>query len=278
MFPLRNGIARSPPPPVCAEAECFGNNTVDVDHRRQKMKKVTLLFFLILILIASSAVAQNKYIFSVKPGDMISSASFGFQMGRWVPFVGMDLVRLGASTTFTDDDYYSYDSGGDLYETRDVNKDKLSGSALLLMPQLGVKRYMGSGDVKSYLVGGILHSIPFVNAKSESRDEHWEYENGVLTDHEIDVTKDELGKEAKDLLQDVLGFWGVTLGGGAEYFFGERFSVGGEYGIRLLFLSTKFTDEDRDDYGNEEYIDKYTTEISSNLSLTYGLLTLSYHF
>jgi hypothetical protein len=255
----------------------FGNS-VGVDHRRKTMKKAALLCFLMLVLIASSALGQNKYIFSVKPGNILNSASFGYRMGQWVPFAGMDLVRLSASTTFTDDDYHSYYYGDDFYEYRDINMDKLSGSAFLLMPQLGIRRYMGSGDVRSYILGEVFHSIPFVNAKSESRDEYWEYENGVLVDHDLNVTKDELGKETEDLLEDVLAFWGLTFGGGAEYFFSDRFSVGGEYGIRLLFLGTKNTDEDRDVYGEDEYIDKYTSEVSSSLSLTYALLTLSYHF
>jgi hypothetical protein len=242
------------------------------------MKKTALLCFLILVLIASSALGQDKYIFGVKPGNMINSASFGFKMSKWVPFVGVDLVRLSASTTFTDEDYHSWYYDDDLYEYRDINQDKLSGSAFLLMPQLGVKRYMGSGDVKSYFFGSVLHSIPFVSAESESRDEYWEYENGVLIDHDVDVDKDELGKETEDLLEDVLGFWGVTLGGGAEYFFNERFSVGGEYGIRLLFIGSKFTDEDRDVEDDYEYVDRYTSEITSSLSLTYALFTLNYHF
>jgi hypothetical protein len=231
------------------------------------------------MLAISTGYGQGGFVFGIKPGNTINSASFGIKMGNLVPTIGADLIWITASGTYTDENYSSYYGwSGDYYEYRSIDEDDVSGSAFLLIPSIGMKMYMGDKSVRPYLLGNIFFSLPFVSAESESRYESWEYINGELEWHYIDIDDDDLDKEDEELIEDALGFWGVTLGGGAEYFFSEHFSVGGEYGLRLVFGGVEASDEDRSSYGDEEYVDAFSTEVSASVRVTYAVISLNYHF
>ncbi|MFH1218974.1 MAG: hypothetical protein V1694_00775 [Candidatus Eisenbacteria bacterium] len=234
------------------------------------MKRVIVVCFIVCLLVAGSGFAESKYMFGIKPGNTLSSAYFGIRTGRLVPMVGTDLVWLSASATETDEDYHSY--GTSSY--RSIDQNKLEGSAFLLIPHLGAKMYMGDRDIRPYLFGSVFFSIPLVNAESEERYEYWEYENGELTEHHVDTSNEDLNKEDENLIKDALGFWGFSFGFGTEYFLSDSFSIGGEYGIRLLLdgIGRKET------HGDHEDGEILKDEASAKVGLTYAVVTLNYHF
>lgn len=243
------------------------------------MKRIITLCLLVWMLTVSASYAESGFVFGIKPGNTINSASFGIKMGNLVPMIGADLIWITASGTYTDEDYSSYYGWtGDYYEYRSIDEDEMDGSAFLLIPNIGMKMYMGQKSVRPYFLGNIFFSLPFVSAESKSRYESWEYVNGELEYHYVDIDDDGLDEDDEELIEDALGFWGLTLGGGAEYFFSENFSVGGEYGIRLLFGGAEASGEDRDSYGDEEYIDAFSTEVSTSIRMTYAVMSLNYHF
>jgi len=86
-------------------------------------------------------------------------------------------------------------------------------SAGLYIPHAGVRVYLSPknavGNVRPYVEGSLLYSIATVDLGSGSSD---------------------LEKMAKD----ALSFWGFTGIFGCEYYFSERFSVSGEYGLRYI--------------------------------------------
>jgi hypothetical protein len=77
-----------------------------------------------------------------------------------------------------------------------------------------------------------------------------------------------------------LSIWGLSFGFGTEYYFSENFSVGGEFGMRLLFGSFDQTDKvsvfDPNTGGITE-TDR-NTNVDLNLQLTYSVVSLNYYF
>jgi hypothetical protein len=244
------------------------------------MRAVMALFLALGIVGTSCSAAEGSgFVFGVKPGNTINSAYFGYKFGNIVPMVGADILWLSASGTYTDEnvDRY-YDDYDDVWrEHRSVESVSIDGEAFLVMPHLGGKLYFGSKDVKPYLYANFFFSIPSVKAEAESKDESWYYYDGELIDYYVEDAES-LSKEYKDLIEDVLGFWGITLGGGAEYFFGEHFSVGGEYGIRIIANSIDQSSTTDEDYGTESYTEQVDTEVSASVKVSYAIVTLNYHF
>jgi hypothetical protein len=247
------------------------NDETEVKRPQEgNMKRVIVVCFIACLLVAGSGFAEPTYVFGVKPGSTLSSAYFGMKMGRLVPMVGTDLVWLSASATETDEDYYTYNN----HTHRSIDQDKLKGSAFLLIPHLGAKMYMSDMDIRPYFFGSFFFSIPFANAESEERYEYWEYEGDELTDHGVQTNTEDLSNEDEDLLEDALGFVGLSFGFGTEYFLSDSFSLGGEYGIRLIFGGAQRKETDEYDDGSETLKDEATARVG----LTYGVVTLNYHF
>jgi hypothetical protein len=188
---------------------------------------------------------------------------------------------LSVSGNYSEEDYDEYyDYYYDIYyEHRSIESTEIDASAFILIPHFGIKFLMGSRDVKPFLFGNVFFSIPSVTAESKTRDEEWTYVNDQLVDHEINRDTDELDDETKDLVNDILGFWGITLGGGAEYFFSENFSIGGEFGVRLIFNTVEYSDKTHEEYGpNDSYTEEIDSEISASFKVSYAVFTLNYYF
>jgi hypothetical protein len=134
--------------------------------------------------------------------------------------------------------------------TEDGNKEEAS--AFLMVPNFGSRLYVSgnrnNGGIASYLQGSLLFSLPSVNA-------------------------DGLSDEDKKLVEDLLGFWGLSLAFGAEYYFSDRFSVGGEYGLRHLAVGADVPDEGGDGYGGGGV----GTELNATFSISYVAVVMNFH-
>jgi hypothetical protein len=123
----------------------------------------------------------------------------------------------------------------------------ISGS--LFVPHVGARFYFGppraEGNVVPYIEGSLMYSY-------------------------ASVSVGEGAEEYEDLAKDILGFWGIGVLFGAEYFFSDRFSVAGEYGFHYLKDSVDLTLEDI-----EEPIDE---EVSAAFKTSYTGVALSFHF
>jgi hypothetical protein len=129
-----------------------------------------------------------------------------------------------------------------------LEADELEVSGSLLVPHVGARIYFGgtraAGNVVPYIEGSLMYSF-------------------AMTD------LGEGANELEDVVEDALGFWGIGLLFGAEYFFSDRFSVAGEYGLHYL--------KDTIDMGGEieEMAD---SEVTAGLKTPYTGVALSYHF
>ena len=207
------------------------------------------------------AAEDSGYVFGVKPGTMINSAHMGYKFGSLVPSIGLDVLWISGEYNSTD-----------LYQdatTKELTTIDMSGRALLMLPHFGAKLYFGGNtDVRPYVYGNLFFSFSSVKFDMTRVYEEWDGGDYSRDEYELDAD------EAVDLVKDILGFWGFTLAGGAEYFMGEHFSVGGEYGFRLLFDSVEY------DTGSEEsgVIEKMENDVSASLKSTYTAVSLNYHF
>ncbi len=238
-----------------------------------------VVFFLLLGIIATNCFAEEEdgFVFGIKPGSMINSAYVGFKFGMIVPMAGLDVLWLSASGSYTYEDIYEDNYSGE-YVEKSVRTENIEGHALLMMPHVGAKVYFGGETIKPYLYGNLFFSVPSVSAEEKSKDEHWRYVDGVLVDHYVDSDENSLSADDEELIEGVLSFWGFTFAGGAEYFLNKHFSVGGEYGFRILLNSVEQSSETSDDYGTSSYTEEVNSEVSATISVTYAVVTLNYHF
>ena len=127
------------------------------------------------------------------------------------------------------------------YAEEDYTED-FSGS--LLIPTLGAKWFIGGqNSIKSYLQLAV--SKPIVSGKLE-------YD----------------GEEDPDFGDAInnLSLFGAELGFGVEYFFDDHFSIGGEYGLRMVTGKFEVDDE----------FDAYT--VKAAIRPTYSKVSFNYYF
>jgi hypothetical protein len=126
-------------------------------------------------------------------------------------------------------------------------------SASMYIPHFGARVYLNSnrtaGSVVPFVQGTFMKSFASVD----------------LGDGDSDLT---------DAIGDLLSFYGIGLAFGAEYFFADRFSLGGEYGLRYMKTSAELNVD-------MDILDEPIT-LDSNLEISYKSsyagVSLNFHF
>lgn len=189
--------------------------------------------------------------FSVSPGIGLYGASFGYQMGDIVPIVGV-AVLSGSSSV--EDNYMRWNETTQTYEMVDRTEDV---SATVVMPYFGLKYFLSnSGKLKPYV--SAIFWKPFISSS---------YEDSMYPED----------NEDNDYI-DNLSLIGIEAGFGTEYFFDKNFSIGGEFGFRMLFGGTETTETDYYWNGNEDIEYERTYKISGLFDYTYARMTLNFYF
>jgi hypothetical protein len=256
----------------------------------------TICYVLFLLVLVGSIYAQPNFTFSIRPGGIINTADFGLNMGNLTPFVGADVLWITVNyknQDYDDDEYYNY-YGAYAYYNHYISTDieEFEGSAFLFIPHFGAKFSLGSqddrGNVNPYVKANLFLSIPSVSAKWTDTWDEWVYSgtspsNITDTEHYYDYDEDELTGGEKDFIEDVLSFWGIEAALGADYYFSQKFSIGGEFGLRMLFNSAKGQDSDYYSYEDPDYYwehdtDAWEQELSASFKITYGAIVLNYNF
>jgi len=192
------------------------------------------LYSLIVLALVMPALAFGQgTVFTVKMGPALQTAQIGLPMGNLQPYIGLDYFSISASADLGD-------LGGDL---------EASGS--LLMPHIGAKLFLSANEVKPYVFGNFFKSFASVKVEADG--------------------EDMLGDEATDMIKDLLGFWGIKVGFGAEYSVNEKFSIGGEWGLNMLFAGAKI-EADAADLGLD-----LDTDIKASLKNSYIAFVLNFH-
>jgi hypothetical protein len=119
----------------------------------------------------------------------------------------------------------------------------------IIMPYVGCKYYLSENTpLRGYLSGTILKPI-FTGSSKNNGQENENFKDQVNS----------------------LSSWYFEGGFGSEYYFGEHFSISGEFGLRIATLKS---DYDRTDYNgnNENVLDKV------GLGMTYATIGFNFIF
>jgi opacity protein-like surface antigen len=191
----------------------------------------TKLFLFGIAMFAITYSGYSQFAFGVSPGLNLNSAYFGYKVSdRLVPYVGLQVLSTNVNVEFRD-------PGST--ETNEL-------SASLIAPTIGARYFISQQNpVRAYFALSI--SKPFVSGKLE-----------------YDGEPDEDFEEAIENIS----LFGFEIGFGAEYFFSENFSLGGEFGLRSL--SAKYEEFDVD------FEEEYT--VKARLTPTYTKFGLNFYF
>lgn len=194
-----------------------------------KIGKLSMAVLLIVIAVFSANGVQAQVAFGVKPSTLVQSSYFGFVAGTsMVIQFGLDYARVNVSVK------------GDI-DTEEVDQEV---SASMMMPHGGIKMYLkprGALTTSPYFMVDVFKAFS-----------------------SVDLGEDEEMEDAEEFASDLISPWGLNVGFGAEYFFSDRFSIGGEYGFRYLMSSSE--------------MDEVDMEISTNLGMTYAAISANFAF
>lgn len=210
------------------------------------MKKVILscIFFFAII-----STGQAQSVFDVNTGFIIDGANYGYKFDNLMPYVGLQYFNAGITVS-----YESYYFENELVKETNVHEI----SASVFMPNIGLKYFMPYNDKLNPYLNLVIYK-PFFSTSSK--------ENGQ------DI-------EEFNKLTDETSIFGTELSFGVEYNLSKNFAIGGEFGFRLMFGSSKIEYQNRIyDYNNYEYYDvTETDEFDMNLGMTFTRFSLNYYF
>jgi len=203
------------------------------------------------MILGASVASGGGFAMCFRPGLGMSGAHFGYKTDLFFAGAGLEFVSasFGLKVTVTDTDYYS---GGTTTYTNSAQV-----GATLLLPQVAGRFYFST-------VGGTgaegLGIRPYVGLSA--------FYAVATAKVVVDMTED---TTAARMFRDALrGTWGGTVGGGAEYQFSRNFSIGGEFGVRPIFVPTRFRYED--------YYPKTKVVANTGFGVTYVALGLNFYF
>ncbi len=239
------------------------------------MNKLTFVFVFVFLCTHPSNASTN-FVFGVKPGITLNSAYVGIKQGGFMPYMGANFLSLSADGEHTKlhENFVSEDTYTRVFDSIDF-----SGHAFLVVPHLGAKIFLGEKLAKPYLFAEFFMGLPMVDLDIDGYRETSEFENGKLIDYQKETANIDYS-EIKNTVNDALSFWGFTVGGGAEYFFDPHFSVGGEYGFRVLFDTATHENQtgDFDEVALNGYRNDWKLEVNASLKLSYAIFSLNYYF
>ncbi len=213
----------------------------------------TKLALAVILISIFSAKSYSQIAFGVSPGLSFNSAYVGYKIAdRIVPFVGFQYAgaKLSSESTVKHSERLNGISMSEEYSSDGEATVKL------FLPSIGAKLFIAEkNNLKAFT--NITLTKPIIKGNSKSDGE---------TDEEF---ADQI---------NAIKLWGGELGVGAEYFFDENFSIGGEFGVRYIHL--KF--EDKNSESNYDYYSSYSynteQKISLNVMPTYSKISLNFYF
>lgn len=239
------------------------------------MKKL-LLMIILSLLVAPAISAQTDLVFGIKPGLGLNSAYLGIRQGKFLPYTGVDLIRIGVDGSFDqiEEKYQAFNTFTQLKQSY-----SFSAKAFLLIPQAGGKFFLSQNSARPYLFGSVFLSLPMVTLSATKIEENWEYLNGQLAAHQRESLPLGAVTALEKTIQEALSFWGINLGAGAEYFFSPQFSLGGEYGIRLIFDQASYDGPvGTNIWPASDAYDHLKAEAKACLQISYAVLTINFYF
>jgi len=278
------------------DADALYNKTVKLDKQSQISYGIggAALAFGLFKLIAdnvsrseqSAAFAdkpQSIY-FATKPNNLVGSACAGFKLGNFVPFMGLDFIWLSVTGDFAYDGQRFWPSSSLHYSSVENIKVDFNGQSSLFIPHFGLKCFLSAKQIKPYLCASYFYSIPKVNFHATWERDTYDLDNifdneFIDYDHERETYDfEDIDEDIKDGISDLLHFYGITIGGGGEYYLSKHFSFGGEYGIRMFFNKVSFTHEETKAEPTDIYEKEWDSALMASFKINYAVACLNFYF
>jgi hypothetical protein len=214
------------------------------------MKKVIVSILLLVFIKASSF---GQYSFGVSTGFTFNSASFGYKINKkLLTYVGFQYANVGVTTETSGKQYSNPTLALVDYSHKDIT------TVSLYLPTIGARYFLNEHNkIKSYV--NLNFSKPIISGKQT--------DDGTVNDNFKDDIKN-------------IKLWGGELGYGAEYYFDDNFSLGGEFGIRYIHFTIKSDSKNilYDPSLNQPTSVTNTSKSSIHVSPTYAKIVLNYYF
>lgn len=211
--------------------------------------KTTLPLIILLSFLTFSSFGQLT--FEVSPGLNFNSASVGYKFGKVQPYFGFQ--HLGASFRW-EETGQQYNVDNNLVDYTNSMDYKVN----LYLPTIGVKYYaIQKESIQGYF------NVNFTK---------------VLATRKFLI--DDVADENAEDTFDGSSLWGAEIGYGMEYFFDDHFSIGGEFGLRIIrgkntvSYETSIYDPNTGNSVTSEVTDTYTGIFSP----TYTKIGLKFYF
>lgn len=218
------------------------------------MKKFNLKCMMAGLLCMSVASTKAQFHFSISPGMQLNGALFGYKLKKCVPYIGFQM--MGGSVNFTETGKKHDPNTGDVIDYKDLYK----ASGAVYIPSLGCKYFfIETNKLKAY--ANLSVSKFLLSAKVEDSNDP------AAT---VDLKK----------ALDNTRIYGAQLGFGTEYFFDGNFSIGGEFGFRMIHVNFKEERTETISDPNTGNLISYSRVSTSkiNFNPTYTKLSLNFYF
>jgi len=207
----------------------------------------------VVLVAVGVAHAEGGFAFCVKPGMLVNATQVGYKSDNLFAGVGCEFATVGLTSEYSRND--------STYEPPYVYKSTSKYDVSLFLPQLALRYFFGgtggesggSGEVRPYAAASAFYTLSAVRITS--------------SDGQTTVRDTASERQLSDALN---GNVGATVAFGGEYFFSPKFSIGGEFGCRMLFAGQKSS------YESPGY--SYVSSSSLGLGVAYTALGLNFYF
>ena len=240
------------------------------------MKKIVVL--IIIVFFSIELHAQGHFVFGVKHSADNSSAYAGVYHKKIMPYIGVDFMQLKSTFNYSDPDIITLSNDSTRYKIFSLELDV---KALLVIPKIGVKYFLNENVVRPYILADLFIGLPSVKLDTRAQEETWIYKGDRQIDHGTETVNLIQTKELEKSITDALGFWGISFGLGAEYVVHPNFTVGAEYGFRIITSSTEYVDLNPDyktSSPSTEFINDWKAVMTAQLQLSYALFSMNFYF
>lgn len=227
------------------------------------------------LLLPFSLQAQNGLIVSFKGGRPFNATQVGLKLGPIAPYGAIGFLNYNQKYNY-EGTYYLNNWETDQLYLRERYESHFELNAKLLIPYVGTKLYLVQSALKAYLFGEAFLIIPSIKGKSQRENVYY---NPDGTIDFIDKYDDYFDSEQEKRIEDALDFMGIAGGFGVEHPFSEHFSVGGEFGYRLLMNTIEWEDEWVDEWDGRVWErEEWSSKLELAIGGTFTNLTLNYYF
>ena len=222
------------------------------------MRRIMVAVAVVIVAAVGTAQAQGGFALCVKPGMLVNAAQVGYKSDALFAGVGCEFATVGLTSEYSHID----SSESPPYVYKSTSKYDVS----LFLPQVALRYFFGGaggdgegfgqtggGEVRPYVAACVFYSLSAVRIS---------WSDGETTQRDTSAER-----QMRDLLN---GNVGGTVAFGGEYFFSSGFSIGGEFGCRMLFGGQSSSSG----YDGEIY--KYSDNLG--LGVTYTTLGLNFYF